>query len=217
VSNAAGSKGLAMGVDLGASTITAAQGVIMGSTTLTVSAATLVSVAVTPGSQSAALGLTAQFGATGTFSDGSTQTITDQVTWSSSNPSLATVSNAMGSKGLSTSAAVGVVSIIATLNGLSGSGTFTITGATLTSIVVTPASTSTTVSSTVQFTAVGHYSDGSMADLTNEVSWSSSLPATATISNAGGTCGLATAVAMGNTTISATLSGVTGSTTLTVN
>ena len=84
--------------------------------------------------------------------------------------------------------------------------------ATLTSIAVTPANPSIEVGGTQQFTATGTYSDGSTQNLTGSVTWASSNTGVATINSAG----LATAVSAGSTTISATLSGVTGSTTLTV-
>jgi hypothetical protein len=83
---------------------------------------------------------------------------------------------------------------------------------TLTSIAVTPADATLTAGATQQYTATGTYSDSSTLDLTNQVTFASSTTATATISPAG----LATAVAAGTTTISATLGSVSGSTGLTV-
>ena len=83
--------------------------------------------------------------------------------------------------------------------------------ASLTSIAVTPASSSVVVGSTQQFTATGTYSDNSTQPLTS-ATWSSSASAVATISSTG----LATAMEMGTTTISATLTGISGSAPLTV-
>src|SRR5262249_23018155 len=85
-------------------------------------------------------------------------------------------------------------------------------GATLTSIGVTPANPTVPVGGTQQFTATGTYSDSSTQNLTSQVTWASSNTAAATISSTG----LATAVAAGTTTISATLGAVSGSTGLTV-
>jgi uncharacterized protein YjdB len=82
----------------------------------------------------------------------------------------------------------------------------------LTSITVTPANSSLTVGGTQQFAATGRYSDGSTQNLTSQVTWGSSNTAAATISSTG----LATAVASGTTTISATLGSVSGSTGLSV-
>jgi hypothetical protein len=83
---------------------------------------------------------------------------------------------------------------------------------TLTSIAVTPANATLAGGATQQYTATGTYSDSSTQNLTNQVTWASSNTAAATISAAG----LATAVAAGSTTISATLGSVSGGTGLTV-
>jgi 6-phosphogluconolactonase (cycloisomerase 2 family) len=80
------------------------------------------------------------------------------------------------------------------------------------SIAVTPATPSLAPAATQQFTATGTYASGPTQDLTSQVNWSSSRTVNATITSAG----FATAVDPGATTISATLSGVTGSTVLTV-
>jgi hypothetical protein len=66
------------------------------------------------------------------------------------------------------------------------------------------------------FTATGTYSDKTTKDLTTQVTWASSKTAVATISNTAGSKGLATAVAMGTSTISAKLGSIMGSTVLTV-
>ena len=60
-----------------------------GSTSLTVTAATLVSIGVTPADPSIADGTAQQFTATGVYSDASTQDLTAQVTWSSPNDGCA--------------------------------------------------------------------------------------------------------------------------------
>ncbi len=83
---------------------------------------------------------------------------------------------------------------------------------TLSSITVTPASSTISTGATQAFTATGTYSTGSTQDLTSQVAWTSSSTSVATINGAG----FATAVNAGSTTISATLGTVTGSTPLTV-
>jgi uncharacterized protein YjdB len=217
VSNAAGTKGLASGLELGSSIITASIGAVSGTTTLTVSAATLTSITVTPPNATAAAGLSVNFTATGTYSDGTFQPITDQVTWNSSAPGVATVSNAAGQEGKATGVVLGITVITATTGGISGSTTLTISSATLVSIAVTPATPSTTVAHDVALTATGTYSDGTTMNLTSEVTWSSTDTGVATVSNASGTRGTATGVSVGTSTVSATLGGVSGSQLLTVN
>jgi hypothetical protein len=82
------------------------------------SSPTLVSITVTPATLTAPIGSSQQFKAIATYSDGSTQDITSQVTWVSSNASVATVS----SSGLATVRAVGMASISA---GISATATMT--------------------------------------------------------------------------------------------
>ena len=83
---------------------------------------------------------------------------------------------------------------------------------TLSSIAVTPTNPTVLVGAGQQFTATGTYSDTSTQNLSSQVTWTSSNTASATINASG----LATGVSVGTTTISAALTGVTGSTTLTV-
>jgi uncharacterized repeat protein (TIGR03803 family) len=103
---------------VGSSTITATFGGLSGSTTLTVTAATLVSIAVTPSGPSIPVAGTEQFIATGTYTDNSTQILTTTVTWASSDMSIAPISNAAASQGLAVGLVVGSTSISAALGGV---------------------------------------------------------------------------------------------------
>ena len=171
--------------------------------------ATLASIEVTPPSPSAAKGTTAQFRATGVFSDHSTQDLTSQVTWSSSDPAVATISSAAGSTGLALARDVGSTHISAALNGVaSPDASLTVTAATLASIQVTPPSPSIPNGLTQQFTATGVYSDNSTQDLTSMVTWVSSDPSVASVSNTAGSAGLAAATGVGSATIGASLGAV---------
>ena len=216
ISNTSGSQGLATSLATGTTTITATSGSISGTTVLTVSPAAVVSIAVTPAIPSLALGTSQQFTATGTFTDGSVQNITQSVQWSSSATSVATISNASGSQGLASTVAVGTSTITATSGSVSGSTTLTVTAAALVSVAVSPANPTIGAESTQPFTATGTYTDGSTQNLTTTATWTSSTPSVATISNVSGSQGLATAVAAGTTSITATLGTIAGSTTLTV-
>ena len=138
------------------------------------------------------------------------------MTWASATASVATISNASGTQGLATAVAAGSSAISATLGSVLGSTVLTVSAVTLQSIAVTPANPTLTAGTTRQFTATGTYSDSSTQNLTSQVTWASANTSVATISNASGSQGLATAVATGSSSISATLGGVTGSTVLTV-
>lgn len=81
-----------------------------------------------------------------------------------------------------------------------------------TSIAVTPASAAIPPGGNQQFTATATYSDSSTQNVTSQVAWSSSAPSVATVNAAG----LATAVAIGPASITATQFGVSGNAALTV-
>ncbi len=199
--------GLATTVGPGTATITAKVGSFSDTTLLTVVAANLVSISVTPTPVSIAVGTDQQFSAIGSFNDGSTQLLTS-VSWSSSSSSVASVNSA----GLATAVGTGTATITATSGSVSGTAALTVTGATVTSITVTPANSNMPVGTTKQFTATAGFSDGSSEDVTASVLWGSSKPAVASINNQG----LVSSVATGSTTISAVLGSVTGTTNLTV-
>ena len=83
---------------------------------------------------------------------------------------------------------------------------------TLLSIGVTPTNLTISMGGSQQFTATGTYSDGSTRNITSQATWTSSSSAVATI----GTSGLAAGISAGTTTISVTMGGAIGATTLTV-
>jgi len=183
---------------------------------VTVAAPTLESIAVTPVNPSVAKGQAEQFMAIGTFSNNSTENLTSQVTWASATTSAATISNALGSQGLASSVGQGTSTISATFDGITGSTVLTVNPAAVVSLAVTPANPFAVIGTTQQFTATGTFTDNTTQNVTTEVNWSSGTTSVATISNVSGSQGLASAVAKGMSTISATLDGITGSTVLSV-
>ena len=123
-------------------------------------------------------------------------------------PSVASVS----STGLTQAVTPGVATVTASYGSVSRGAPVTVTPPALTSITVTPANSSSPIGAYEQFTAVLSYSDGSTRDTTTSVTWSSSPATVATINSSG----LASALASGSTTITATAESVTGNTTLSV-
>ena len=194
----------------GTASITAASGSKTGSAVLTVTAPVLVSIArLSPLPLRSLRGLSQQFTATGTLSDGSMQDLTASATWKSSASPVAMVSTT----GLAQGVAVGTSTITAMSGTISGTANLTVTAALLTSISVTPANASVPLGILRPFTATGTYSDGTMPDISNQVTWSSSSSTIASISAAG----IATARNLGDTTIKAVLGSITGATGLNVN
>ena len=200
--------GLLTTVKVGSVTITATLGTVSGGMPVTVTAAALSTIKVTPSVFSIASGQVKQLTAQGVYSDGSTQNITAQVTWSSGAAGVATV----GPAGLVTGASAGPAIITATSGSTNGTASATVTAAVLNSITVTPSGNSVAIGQTQAFDASGLFSDGSSTDMTDSVAWSSSATNIATINSTG----LATGVATGSTQIGATSATVTGSAPLAV-
>ncbi len=208
VSDAPGSKGVAVTVADGTANITATFGSVTGSTQLTVQSDTLLSIEVTPTDPTIPLSLTQQFTATGIYANIPPVDLTSQATWSSSPGGIAIISNDGGSAGLAKPVASGKTTITATFSGVSGNTSLTVNAATLTSIAVNPVSSSIAKGTTRQFTATGTFSDNSTLDITQLVVWTSTVPSVAVISNAANNEGVATGMAAGTTTIKAALASV---------
>src|SRR5208283_3986349 len=208
--------GLAKSTGLGTATITATSGSVNSSTQLTVTAAALVSIAINPPASTIPLGMTQQFTATGTFTDGSTQDVTQSGHWSSTTATVATISDTVGTAGLASTLGTGVTTIGINSNGVSAAATLTVNPAALASIAISPQTPVIALGTSQQFTATGTYTDGSAQDVTSVVSWSSSDATVAIISNTVGSYGLATSSGQGSATITATASSVSSSTAITV-
>lgn len=146
---------------------------------------TLDTVAVGPATPTIETGSTdntVQMNAIGTYSDGSTAN--PSVAWSSSEPSVATVSGS----GLVTSVSTGTSSITATSNvnpSISGSQTVTVSVGCIESITLTPASPQTLSVSqasqnTVSITANANTCNG-VINITDTATWNTSSSAVATV------------------------------------
>jgi hypothetical protein len=206
----------ATGIAAGTTNISAVFSGVTGSTPLHVTGATLTSIEVTPPNPTLPVGYTLRFRATGHFDNMTTQDLTADVLWGSSQDATASVSNAGGSEGLVSALQGGTSLISATIAGVTGSTTLTVSTATLQSIEVLPPNPSIALGSGLALMATGHFTDMTTLDLTAQVSWSSTALAVATVSNAAGSRGVATSVSAGTTTIIASLGAVAGTTTLTV-
>lgn len=168
-------------------------------------APTLRYITITPPSATITVPTTQQFTAQAYYSDGSIKDGTSLVTWGSSNTAVATILPT----GVATAVGPGTTTITATAAGTPGA-TATLTVNQLVSIAVTPMNQTVPVGQMQQYTATGTYNTGSTADITSQVTWGATPSSVATIT----TGGLATAVGSGTATITASLSGVTGKTSM---
>jgi uncharacterized protein YjdB len=202
------SSGLATGVatSAGSATIQASSGGV-NSNMATLSVAVLQTIAITPGSSNVSVGGTEQFTATGTYSDSSQQDLTASVTWQSDHTGVAVicdVSSSCSNKGQAQALAAGSAGVTAVENGVISNGAtlaVNTNSATLQSITIAPLHSFLVVSQTRQFTATGHFTDGSTRNLTALVNWASSKSSVATITSAG----VATGKGQGTCTITATI------------
>src|SRR5439155_17838 len=170
----------------------------------------LKSIAVTPPSRRIDVGSTRSMQAIGTFSDGQTRDLTQQVTWTSSDPNVARVSNDPGQRGRVTALAPGTVLIrvLDATTGISsapsgGDALINVAGA-LVALALNPPDDQLPIGFTRAFSVRATLDDGSTISLSRRmVQWTSSNPEVAPISNDAGKEGVATAVARGTTVISA--------------
>ena len=208
--------------------------VASSSVALNVSAATLSGITVAPGDAGVTFGGGHQFIATGTFTDGTEQDLTLTADWSATNSAIATVSPF----GFAAASGPGQTSIAATLGTQTGSSSLLVNPGALVHIDICPADTADPLNNCppldpvappppISFpkvvpyglVAIGTFTDGSREDLTSSVRWTTSNPSLATISNDPGipgyitgvtTQGVATGVASGHVTLTATAGAVSG-------
>lgn len=216
ISNAAGEKGQATALAAGNTQIQASLAGQVASALVTVSASPLVSIDISPSPLYLVVGLKASLVAMGTYQNGTKQDLTSMVAWTTSDSKIATVSNAADTTGQVTGVAIGPTTIIAVYGAIAGKVPVTVSNATLSGIDIQPVTSSIAAGNTQQFTAIGYFDNGNKADITTQVTWTSSTITVAEVSNAAGNNGLASGLVAGNATIYASMSGVQGKATLTV-
>ena len=190
------------------------------------------SIQITPATQSLTVGQTTQFTVAGTYGNAkhtSSQDITNGVSWSSSTPSVATVS----SSGVATAVGVGTTTITASTTAYngpttssaaltvanSGSGSGSNVPEPLLSLTIIPSSIAVgNLQDTGQFLAIGTFATSPyVRDLTNSptLTWISAVPSvfpvnTNTAGNAGATAGIVSAFGNGSAVIIAEAKGSDG-------
>lgn len=199
---------VAHAVGPGLAVITATAGGLSGQALLTVEAVPPTALSVTPATLTLFVERSAPLTATATFEDGSEGDVSAMVTWTTAAPEVA----AIDGDGKVTGVATGTATITATLGTLSDSSQITVRTPTLMSLEVTPQAPSIAVGQSRQLTATGHFDDGSTADVTATVTWTTSAPAIATV----GASGLVTGVEVGTASVTASQGPIRASTAVTV-
>jgi 6-phosphogluconolactonase (cycloisomerase 2 family) len=214
VSNAPANSGLVGTTGVGTATISATLNGITGSTMLTVTAAQRTGLQIKPGSANVAAGLTQQFTALASYTDGSQIDVSSAVTWQVDNSSVAAISNVNGSNGLATGLAVGSAAVTASDGTFNAQATLAVSAAQVVSIAVSPSTASVAAGYGQQFKAIATLTDKTQTDITASAAWTSSDDTVAAVSNVAPTVGLATSLQVGNITITAAYGGASGSASL---
>ena len=204
--------GLVTGVAAGSATVTAKFGTITTNATINVQAIKSIAVGpatpiVSPSTLNIAQGTASQFVAVATLADGTTQDISASVTWVAISPPtvslagpVATVSDSLGSSGWVTGNTQGTAIIAAVFGGQASLSGVTVTNATLKTLAITPTGNVHVVfGGTQQYQATGTFSDSTTQNLTNQVTWISSVPGVAVMN----LTGLATSTGVGTTNVTA--------------
>ncbi|TCT59269.1 Ig-like domain-containing protein [Vibrio crassostreae] len=200
------STGLLSAVAAGNTTLTATKdGITSNTVAVSVSPAFITAIQVTPSPVNVAKGQTQQLTATATYSDMTSSDVSNSVTWTPIDTATATVSSA----GLLSAVEVGNTTLTATKDGVtSNTVDVNVSAAVITSIQVTPSPVNVAKGQTQQLTATATFSDMTSSDISSSVTWTPIDTATATVSSTG----LLSAVAAGNTTLTATKDGITSNT-----
>lgn len=157
-----------------------------------------------------------QLEATATFSDGASQNYTSQATWTASPSGYVTLSQSSGietATGVKASGSTLVTITATSTNSLTATAVVTVNPAALSLVTVTPIGNGMAVGGTANYKATAVFSDGTTQDVTTTSGWTSSTDGVAGV---GASSGKVSAAASGQTVISATYEGVTGSTALNV-
>ena len=171
----------------GIATITARDvptGVTSNGVRVTVQGA-LQSITLDPPSIVRGIGEIESFTAIGHYPPDITGLLTQRLVYSSSDPSVVTATNDANNHSLVRTVGAGTATITATDRdtGVSGSAAITVLPGAIERLTLQPASVRTYPGGSFQFTAIGHYPDGSTLNETQQVTWTSLVPEIAQATN----------------------------------
>jgi len=203
------------GVSAGTASVSALFSGVTGAATITVRAPTLTNLLILPTSATMAVGETRRFTAQAVYSNNTTADVTEQATWTSTSATVATVSDAAGTKGSVVAVGAGTATIRVAFGGRTASATVTIARLTgiqiritnLTNIPPIPFVPPLTVGQNFQFYAIGQFSNGTTQDVTALATWTSSNPSVLFVNDAVGAKGEATGITRGTAQIRAAYQG----------
>jgi len=202
---------------LGDFSLTATYNNISFTRSLIVQNPSLESIKITPLSSAVFENDRIQLKVEGFYTNNAIKNLTNEVIWSSENPSIISVSNAINREGILLGLSTGFSTITATLGGYTDTLEIEVVNAELSDIEINLKPVTLSKSTYVNLTAIGIYSDNTRKDVTKEVSWSSDNSSIVTIDNAATISGRAFAKSVGSAKITAQLNDKSDATQITVN
>ena len=211
--------GTVTGISNGTTTVSVSiADVVSNAFPIEVSNAPLISIQGVIGATSLDPCVAADYGAIGTFGDGSERNL-PSVSFTATPTDTTTVTSLSENSVSLLATSPGSVVLTAAVDTLTGSSTITVNDS-LTAIAISPSVATVTVDGTVQLVASGMFANGDSfitRDLTESLVWSiDSEDETATVSNASGSRGLVTGEATGSASVTAACGDTSSLATLTV-
>lgn len=214
------SEGLVTALSQGTATLEATFGGITSNASLAVLNATVDAFSVSPPVATIETKTSETFSANLLLSSGDTIDISEQVTWSTTDGTVATVNNQNGSKGIATGLSSGTANIVASVSfaniTLADSASLTVVSPTLQSLEVTPANVNVPAGTVGSLVATAYYSDNSARDVTRDTYWNSSDNGIVFIESTGTQAGFGQALAPGSATVTARFGGLSEQAAITV-
>ena len=210
--------GLISFLAMGVTTATVSLGELSSQAHIVVDAATAISIEIDSLSSGIPVGEHLDVTARVVFSDGSMRDVTTAGYWSSSDTSVISVSNALGSKGRISALAIGSASVSFSYDGLSKGVIVLADSAAISSVSIAPSSPMISSGVNISLNAMVSFANGSSLEMTDSCIWSSANSELVSFYNTEGSYGVLNNLSSSASTISVGVSvdcdGVIGQTTV---
>jgi uncharacterized protein YjdB len=143
------------------------------------------SITLTPATSTRGIGEWESFTAVGHYPPGFDHNVTQDLSYTSSDPTVAVADNTPGMRSRVRTIGAGTATITATdlATGLSADATITVLPGTIERVTIEPASVVVNVGNSFSYTAIGHYPDGATINVTQVVTWDTLVPDVAHATN----------------------------------
>jgi hypothetical protein len=167
-------------------------------------AGALESITLTPATATRGIGEWESFTAIGHYPPGYTRNMTQDLSYTSSDPTVAVADNAFHDRSRIRTIGAGTTTIsVDGGNGITASAVLTVLPGTIERVTIEPSHVVRNVGNAFSYTAIGHYPDGSTINVTQVVKWDTLVPDVATATNEAGNRSRVRAIGLGVTGVTA--------------